>query len=167
MGSCYRQMVKEVHECLDNLGDNFPQLKGLKYEIRGFVCFHGWNDMCAHKKEVYDEYHSNFVHLVQDLRAEFKFRRSRWLLENWVLTARVRRRMPRTDFVPTELESRTGPGIDRYGWICAYGSFPSNPALSELPKKLWGEEQRGRNEVMAQVKVEMKDKPGNSIALNR
>jgi hypothetical protein len=35
----------------------------------------GWNDFCAPKEiqhNVYDEYASNFAHLVQNLRAEFK-----------------------------------------------------------------------------------------------
>jgi hypothetical protein len=75
VGQSYRQMVKEVRECLANLDTDFPQLKGLKTEICGFVWFQGWNDMCVGeniRKQVYDEYCSNFVHLVQDLRTEFK-----------------------------------------------------------------------------------------------
>ncbi len=75
MGASYHKMVKEVRECLANIGTDFPQLKGLKSELCGFVWFQGWNDMCAGDeimKQVYDEYCPNFVHLVQDLRAEFK-----------------------------------------------------------------------------------------------
>ena len=75
-GASYHKMVKEVRECLATLDTDFPQLKGLKAEICGFVWFQGWNDMCQPgdkiRQQVYDEYCPNFVHLVQDLRAEFK-----------------------------------------------------------------------------------------------
>jgi len=59
VGQSYRQMVKEVRECLANLDTDFPQLKGLKTEICGFVWFQGWNDLCAPdnvRQQVYDEY---------------------------------------------------------------------------------------------------------------
>jgi len=75
MGASYHKMVKEVRECLANLDTDFPQLKGLKTELCGFVWFQGWNDMCQGeqiRQRVYDEYCPNFAHLVQDLRAEFK-----------------------------------------------------------------------------------------------
>ena len=75
IGASYRNMVKEVHECLENLGKDFPQLKGTTPELCGFVWFQGWNDMCADEEiqqKVFDEYCPNFVHLVEDLRAEFK-----------------------------------------------------------------------------------------------
>jgi hypothetical protein len=76
IGATYHKMVKEVRECLANLDTDFPQLKGLKTELCGFVWFQGWNDMCQPgdqiRQQVYDEYCPNFVHLVQDLCAEFK-----------------------------------------------------------------------------------------------
>jgi alpha-galactosidase len=76
IGASYHKMVKEVRECMANLDTDFPQLKGLKSELCGFVWFQGWNDMCQPgdtiRQQVYDEYCPNFVHLVQDLRAEFK-----------------------------------------------------------------------------------------------
>ena len=46
IGASYHKMVKEVRECLANLDTDFPQLKGLKTELCGFVWFQGWNDMC-------------------------------------------------------------------------------------------------------------------------
>jgi hypothetical protein len=42
----FKGPVKEVRECLANLDTDFPQLKGLKTELCGFVWFQGWNDMC-------------------------------------------------------------------------------------------------------------------------
>ena len=76
IGASYHKMVKEVRECLAHLDTDFPQLQGLKTELCGFVWFQGWNDMCQPgddiRQQVYDEYCPNFVHLVQDLRAEFK-----------------------------------------------------------------------------------------------
>jgi hypothetical protein len=63
------------HPTHGDLLTDFPQLKGLKPELSGFVWFQGWNDFCAAdeiKQQVYDEYCPNYVHLVQDLRAEFK-----------------------------------------------------------------------------------------------
>ncbi len=75
VGGCYRKMVAEVHRCLDHLDTDFPQLKGRPRELCGFVWFQGWNEMFADKTiqaRVYEEYPRNFVHLLQDLRAEFK-----------------------------------------------------------------------------------------------
>ena len=57
---------------------DFPQLKGLKTEICGFVFVPGWNDMCQPgddiRQQVYDEYCPNFVHLVQDLHQSSRCR---------------------------------------------------------------------------------------------
>ena len=54
---------KEVRECLANLDTDFPQLRGLKTEICGFVWFQGWNDMCQPgddiRQQLYDEYCPN------------------------------------------------------------------------------------------------------------
>ena len=50
VGASYHKMVKEVRECLANLDTDFPQLKGLKTELCGFVWFQGWNDMCRGEK---------------------------------------------------------------------------------------------------------------------
>ena len=74
MGACYKKMVAEVHRCLDHLDADFPQFKGRPRELCGFVWFQGWNERFADSKiksKVYEEYPRNFVHLLQDVRAEF------------------------------------------------------------------------------------------------
>ena len=74
VGASYRQMVAEIHACLDHLDTQFPQLRGRGFQLCGLVWFQGWNDMCADRSirpQVLDEYASNFAHLVADLRAEF------------------------------------------------------------------------------------------------
>jgi len=75
VGAYYRQMIREVHECLNQIEKNFPQLKGMPYSLSGFVWVQGWNDFYAPReiqKQVFDEYASNFSSLVHDLRAEMK-----------------------------------------------------------------------------------------------
>ena len=75
VGAAYRQMIAEIHECLNHLETVLPQFKGRGCQLCGFVWFQGWNDFCADRKirpQVYEEYAQNFAHLVQDLRAEFK-----------------------------------------------------------------------------------------------
>jgi hypothetical protein len=62
-GAYYRQMLEEVHEALGKLGDQ-------PCELTGFVWMQGWNDMVS--KEATAEYDANLVHLVNDIRAEFK-----------------------------------------------------------------------------------------------
>lgn len=63
VGPFYTKMVEEVRAALADLGDQ-------KFEIAGFVWQQGWNDMCT--KPAIPEYAQNLVHLVKDLRAEFK-----------------------------------------------------------------------------------------------
>jgi hypothetical protein len=63
-------MLDEVEEALAEMGKEFPGLKGLKPEWAGFVWFQGWNDMFD--KDALAEYEDNLVHLIQDLRKEFK-----------------------------------------------------------------------------------------------
>jgi hypothetical protein len=69
-GPFYKQMLAEVEEALAGIGKEFPQLKGHKPEWSGFVWFQGWNDMFD--KDGLAEYEDNLVHLIQDLRKEFK-----------------------------------------------------------------------------------------------
>ena len=74
-GAYYRKLIEEVHKSLDNLGRDFPRLKSRKIELCGFIWLQGWNEMFADQSiqtEVYEEYPSNFAHLVEDLRREFK-----------------------------------------------------------------------------------------------
>jgi hypothetical protein len=70
VGDFYKLMLKDIHESLDNMEKNFPDLAGRRYEIAGFVWMQGWNDMCEPK--AIPEYDKNLVNLVKDLRKEFK-----------------------------------------------------------------------------------------------
>jgi len=133
---------------------------GLKTELRGFVWFQGWNDMCQGEKirqQVYDEYCSNFVHLVQDLRAEFKVPNLPVVLgELGVGGKKVDKNM--IDFRAAQARIATCPELK--GTVGYVRTAPFwYPALDELPKKVGEEEGRVRRTVEAQVKEQMRGKP--------
>ncbi len=65
-GPFYTKMLAEVQEAFDNVETEFPQLKGRKLEISGFIWFQGWNDMFNETART--EYEQNLVHLIQDVR---------------------------------------------------------------------------------------------------
>jgi alpha-galactosidase len=65
-GSSYRAMLAEVNQARDNCETMFPQLKGRKLEMAGFVWFHGWNDMYGGE----NEYASNMKHFIKDVRKD-------------------------------------------------------------------------------------------------
>jgi len=71
VGGAYRGLIAYVHDTLDNLKKRFPDYdeKG-GYEIAGFVWFQGYNDMFDVNGR--KEYGRNLVHLIRDLRKEFK-----------------------------------------------------------------------------------------------
>ena len=69
-GPYYKQMIEEVHEALGNVDSDFPSLAGRKLNIAGFVWMQGWNDMFDDKAR--SEYEQNLVHLIHDVRSEFK-----------------------------------------------------------------------------------------------
>jgi hypothetical protein len=158
-------MVKEVRECLDNLDADFPQLKGLKYELCGFVWFQGWNDMCADGKirqQVYAEYCPNFVHLVQDLRAEFKAPNLPVVVGELGVGGETADKSM-IDFRAAQAKIATSPELK--GTVGYVRTAPFwYPALDELPRKVGAEEGRVRKAVMAQVKEEMKGKPESTDA---
>jgi hypothetical protein len=69
-GPYYTQMIDEVRAALSSVDTDFPALANRELNISGFVWMQGWNDM-------YDEqgrsgYEQNLVHLIHDVRAEFK-----------------------------------------------------------------------------------------------
>jgi hypothetical protein len=159
MGENFRKMIEEVHQCLGKLDTDFPQFQGLNYDLCGFVWFQGWNDMCSGKKEAWNEYCSNFVHLVQDLRAEFKVPNLPVVVgelgcggENDTGQIPFRLAQAKIATCP-ELEGRVGYVRTAPFWY---------PALDELPRKLGAEEGRVRQKVAAQVKEETKAKAGSS-----
>jgi alpha-galactosidase len=71
VGGQYRALVGIVHETLDNMKKHFPSYNEKDgYEIAGFVWFQGYNDLFDEKGR--KEYGANLVHLIKDLRTEFK-----------------------------------------------------------------------------------------------
>lgn len=67
-GSSYRNMMKEVEETMADAGELFPELKGKRLEIAGFVWHQGWNDQYNGAET---EYASNMEHLINDVRKDF------------------------------------------------------------------------------------------------
>lgn len=65
-GKSYRNMLAEVRETFENLGTLFPDLKGKKPEIAGFVWFQGWNDQYGAE----NDYASNMKHFIEDVRKD-------------------------------------------------------------------------------------------------
>jgi hypothetical protein len=71
VGNQYRVLTGYVHETLDNLKTKFPGYnEEAGYEIAGFVWFQGYNDQFD--ENGCKEYGQNLVHLIKDLRTEFK-----------------------------------------------------------------------------------------------
>ncbi|MCR4413627.1 MAG: sialate O-acetylesterase [Thermoguttaceae bacterium] len=79
VGDCYRKMVAETRDCLDNMGRYFPKLSGKPYEIVGFVWFQGWNEMFASKGIPFDQimvdYPVLYATMILDLEKEFGLNR--------------------------------------------------------------------------------------------
>jgi alpha-galactosidase len=163
-GASYRKMVKEVRECLARLDTDFPQLKGLKPELCGFVWFQGWNDMCQPgdkiRQQVYDEYCPNFVHLVQDLRSEFKVPNLPVVMgELGVGGEHVDKNM--TDFRAGQAKIAVSPELK--GTLGYVRTAPFwYPELDELPRKMEFEERRVRKAAAERVKEQLKGKQESS-----
>lgn len=68
-GVSYRNMMSEVAETLKEADEIFPQLKGKKPHIAGFVWFQGFNDMFGDYAP--KEYEQNMKYLIQDIRKEW------------------------------------------------------------------------------------------------
>jgi len=72
-GEFYQKMLTEVQEALGNIDTEFPALAGRPMKIAGFIWFQGWNDM--YNDEAREHYEDNLVHLITDVRAQFKNQR--------------------------------------------------------------------------------------------
>ena len=71
VGNQYRVLTGIVHDTLNNLKVKFPGYnEKAGYEIAGFVWFQGYNDQFDEIGR--KEYGANLVHLINDLRTEFK-----------------------------------------------------------------------------------------------
>ncbi|MFO0870843.1 MAG: sialate O-acetylesterase [Pirellulales bacterium] len=68
-GPYYKKMIAEVREALANLKTEIPSSGG-RYELAGFVWYHGWNDGVDPQNAI-PEYEQNLVHLINDVRREF------------------------------------------------------------------------------------------------
>jgi alpha-galactosidase len=66
-GSSYRNMMAEVKGVFDNYETLFPELKGKKLEVAGFVWFQGFNDQWG---DAPGEYESNMKHFIHDVRKD-------------------------------------------------------------------------------------------------
>lgn len=79
VGECYRHMVADVRDCLSHMEDRFPDLKGRKPEIVGFVWFQGWNEMFPAKgckfETVVADYAPLYATMIGDLEKEFQLSR--------------------------------------------------------------------------------------------
>ena len=160
VGESYRNMVKEVRECLANIDTDFPQLKGLKTEICGFVWFQGWNDMCAPdniRQQVYDEYCPTFVHMVQDLRTEFKVPNMPAVVGELGVGGNNADENMKA-FRAAQAKIATCPELK--GTVGYVRTAPFwYPELDELPAKMSAEEHRVRTAVAANLKEQLKGKP--------
>ncbi len=65
-GSSYRNMLREVAETCESYETLFPELKGRRLELAGFVWFQGWNDQYGAE----NEYESNMAHFIRDVRRD-------------------------------------------------------------------------------------------------
>jgi hypothetical protein len=71
VGPYYSQMLQETREALKAIPRDFPHLAKHEPKISGFVWFQGWNDAFAPAEER-ARYGDHLVHLIQDVRREFK-----------------------------------------------------------------------------------------------
>ena len=68
-GKSYRNMLKEVRDAFENYETMFPELKGRKLQVAGFVWFQGWNDQYGGAQ---DHYATNMKHFINDVRKDLK-----------------------------------------------------------------------------------------------
>ena len=66
-GGSYRHIVAEVENVFKNCDDLFPEFKGKKLEIAGFVWFQGFSDQSPERAA---EYEKNLACFIRDLRKD-------------------------------------------------------------------------------------------------
>ena len=69
VGPYYNALVEYTHDCVSNLGTEFPEWKGKGYRIAGIGWHQGWNDRVDKTNSA--NYEANLVDLIKDLRIEF------------------------------------------------------------------------------------------------
>lgn len=65
-GALYRQILADYNNVTENADTLFPEVKGRKPELVGFVWFQGWNDQFGG----FEEYASNMKHFIEDIRKD-------------------------------------------------------------------------------------------------
>ena len=68
-GPYYQELISRSKEVLNNLGEEFPELKGKTPELIGFGWHQGWNDRV--NQAFNDAYAENLSHFIRDIRKEF------------------------------------------------------------------------------------------------
>lgn len=71
VGPFYTQMIGTVKKVLSSLDTQFPENRGRRYELAGFVWWHGWNDYSS-PEEGAPAYEANLAHLIRDVRRDLK-----------------------------------------------------------------------------------------------
>lgn len=69
VGPFYKEVIQRSKAVLDNIGKEFPELDGRKYELVGFGWHQGWNDRI--NQAFNDEYEKNLANFIRDVRKEF------------------------------------------------------------------------------------------------
>jgi hypothetical protein len=160
-GTAYRQMVAEVHDCLDHFDSLFPQFKGMPRQICGLVWFQGWNDFCVDSRirgQVYEEYAQNFVHLVQDLRAEFKVPNLPVVVGELGVDGEKHVNAEMAAFRAAQAKIASQPELKgTVGYVLTAPYWYDK--LDELPRRLDAEERRVREQVAAKLREEAKGRP--------
>ena len=70
VGTYYTKMIAEVRTALANVKTDFPEYADQGTELAGLVWYQGWNDGIDPRSVA--EYETNLVHLIHDVRTEFK-----------------------------------------------------------------------------------------------
>jgi hypothetical protein len=70
VGDSYKEIMKQSHEVLSNLGKEFPEWEGKGYQIVGIGWHQGFNDRVS-RDGASSEYKDNLPDLIADLRKEF------------------------------------------------------------------------------------------------
>ena len=70
-GKYYHLMIAQVRDAIANYQTEVAEWKGRDYRLSGFVWYQGWNDGVDPEKAI-PEYEQNLLHLIADVRREFK-----------------------------------------------------------------------------------------------
>ncbi|NVJ62253.1 MAG: hypothetical protein HWE27_17835 [Gammaproteobacteria bacterium] len=77
-GQKYNDMLERARTVLSDLENQLPGYQGQGFELAGFAWHQGWNDRV--NQEFNDQYQTNLVNLINDLRTEFTIPRLPFVL---------------------------------------------------------------------------------------